>query len=191
MARWLKRIGYRPYLSGIDFNVGCPRQKIERLEWRVEKIADDTGERVTIIGHSLGGLLARATGWSRPQQVRHAIALGSPIKSDAPGLHEHVRPTLQAIQSFWQTFSSNPANCGTPECECGFGRAVTSPTPRGTRFTSIYTRADEVVQWESCIDEKGTNYEVTGLHGSLIVNAQVYRILGSLLAVASFDHVAA
>src|SRR5882757_7115565 len=126
MVRWLKRIGYRPYLSGIDFNVGCPRQKIERLVWRVEKIANDTGERVTIIGHSLGGSLARATGWSRPQQVRHAIALGSPIRNGSAGLHDGVRPTLVAIQSFWQTFSRNPPNCGTPECECGFGAAVSS-----------------------------------------------------------------
>ena len=34
LARWLSRIGYRPYLSGIDWNVGCPDEKSERLGWR-------------------------------------------------------------------------------------------------------------------------------------------------------------
>jgi triacylglycerol lipase len=50
MARWLRRIGYDSYLSGIDFNLGCPREKVERLEARVIGIARETGSRVTLIG---------------------------------------------------------------------------------------------------------------------------------------------
>jgi len=191
MAQWLRRIGYRPYLSGIDFNVGCPRQKIERLEWRVEKIARETNDRVTIIGHSLGGLLARATAATKSDQVRHVIGLGSPIRNGSAGVHDRVRPTLEAIQSFFQTFTRNPENCGTPECACGFASAGYLPMPRGTRFSAIYTRSDEVVQWESCIDERGTSHEVSGLHGSLIVNREVYRIIGTLLGVTSFVTAAA
>jgi hypothetical protein len=52
MARWLRRIGYDSYLSGIDFNLGCPREKVERLEARVIGIARETGSRVTLIGHA-------------------------------------------------------------------------------------------------------------------------------------------
>ena len=66
LARWLGRIGYKPYLSGIDLNVGCPRRKVELVGWRVEKIARETGQRVTIIGHSLGGVLGRAIAASNP-----------------------------------------------------------------------------------------------------------------------------
>src|SRR5258708_8495301 len=29
MARWLARIGYRPYLSGLDLNRGCSRRKVD------------------------------------------------------------------------------------------------------------------------------------------------------------------
>ena len=39
MARWLARIGYRPYLSGIDWNVGCPGRTVELLGRRIQKIA--------------------------------------------------------------------------------------------------------------------------------------------------------
>ena len=42
LARWLGRIGYKPYLSGIDLNVGCPRRKVELVGWRVEKIARES-----------------------------------------------------------------------------------------------------------------------------------------------------
>ncbi len=66
LARWLGRIGYKPYLSGIDLNVGCPRRKVELVGWRVEKIARESGQRVTIIGHSLGGVLGRAIATANP-----------------------------------------------------------------------------------------------------------------------------
>ncbi len=67
MARWLGRIGYKPYLSGIDLNIGCPRRKVELVGWRAEKIARESGQRVTIIGHSLGGVLGRAIAAIEPR----------------------------------------------------------------------------------------------------------------------------
>jgi pimeloyl-ACP methyl ester carboxylesterase len=191
MARWLRRVGYRSYLSGIDLNVGCPRRKIELVGWRIEKIAQDTGERVTIIGHSLGGVLGRAIASTSPANVRQVIALGSPIRDGWTGVHDRLRPVLQAIQSFWQTFSDAPENCGTPECACGFADAVFAPTRADSRFSAIYTRRDEVVQWQSCVDDTGSNYEVPGLHASLIVNPEVYRIIAAILAGQSVAGAAA
>jgi triacylglycerol lipase len=191
LARWLSRIGYQPYLSGIDLNVGCPRRKMELVGWRVEKIARDSGRRVTIVGHSLGGVLARAIAVTNPAVVREVVALGSPIRNGWTGVHDQLRPTLQVIQSFWQTFSDAPESCGTMECSCGFAEAVFAPTPTRSRFSSIYTRGDEVVQWQSCVDDAGANFEVSGLHASLIVNRQVYRILGLILADTAAEHAAA
>jgi pimeloyl-ACP methyl ester carboxylesterase len=191
LARWLNRIGYKSYLSGIDLNVGCPRRKVELVGWRIEKIARESGQRVTLIGHSLGGVLARAIAATNPAAVREVIALGSPIRNGWTGVHDQLRPTLQAIQSFWQTFSSAPENCGTPECPCGFADAVLAPTPERSRFSSIYTRRDEVVQWQACIDDAGMNFEVSGLHASLIVNREVYRILGAILADTAAEYAAA
>lgn len=191
LARWLGRIGYRPYLSGIDLNVGCPRRKVELVGWRVEKIAHESGQRATIIGHSLGGVLGRAIAATNPALVREVVALGSPIRNGWTGVHDQVRPALQAIQSFWQTFSGVQENCGTMECACGFATAVFAPTPPRSRFSAIYTRRDEVVQWQSCIDDLGSNFEVSGRHVGLIVNREVYRILGSILADTAVDNVAA
>ena len=191
LARWLGRIGYKPYLSGIDLNVGCPRRKMELVGWRVEKIARESGQRVTIIGHSLGGVLGRAIAASNPAIVREVVALGSPIRDAWSGVHDQLRPTLEAIQSFWQTFSSAPENCGTMECACGIAEAVFAPTPPRGRFSAIYTRRDEVVQWQSCIDDAGTNFEVSGLHASLIVNREVYRLLATILADTAVDENAA
>jgi triacylglycerol lipase len=191
LARWLGRIGYRPYLSGIDLNVGCPRRKLELMGWRVQNVARDSGRRVTIIGHSLGGVLGRAVAAANPALVSQVVALGSPIRNGWTGVHDQVRPALQVIQRFWQTFSDAPESCGTMECSCGFADAVFAPIPPPSRFCAIYTRRDEVVQWQSCIDDAGANFEVPGLHASLIVNRRVYRILAALLADAAADSAAA
>lgn len=191
LARWLGRVGYRPYLSGIDLNVGCPQRTMELVGWRVEKIARESGQRVTIIGHSLGGVLGRAIAAANPANVRQVVALGSPIRDGWTGVHDRIRPTLQAIQSFWMTFSDEPESCGTSECSCAFVAAVFAPTPGKSRFSAIDTRRDEIVQWQSCIDDAGSNFEVSGLHASLIVNREVYRILGSILAEAPFESAAA
>ena len=141
MARWLGRVGYRPYLSGIDLNVGCPQRTMEVVGWRVEKIARQSGQRVTIIGHSLGGVLGRAIAAANPANVREVVALGSPIRDGWTGVHDQVRPALQAIQSFWQTFSDEPESCGTAECSCAFVAAVLAPTPGRSRFSAISGRS--------------------------------------------------
>ncbi len=66
MSRWLRQIGYRTHLSGININVGCPQRKVERMLGRLEEISKDAGGRIAIIGHSLGGLVACALARQRP-----------------------------------------------------------------------------------------------------------------------------
>src|SRR4051812_1865376 len=55
LQSWLKRIGYRPYSSGIGLNAECPNLLIqERLNETVNQAVKDTRRRVHLIGHSLG-----------------------------------------------------------------------------------------------------------------------------------------
>jgi len=191
MARWLKRIGYQPYLSGIDLNLGCPREKLARLEARVEGIAREGHGRVAIIGHSLGGVLARSIGISIPQAVSHVIGLGAPISNDWDSISREVRPLMQSISGFWQTIAGAPPGCGTAQCECGFARMIHSVTRDASAFTSIYTREDEVLDWRTCLDQSGCNYEVAGRHIGLIVNREVYGLIATVLSNALRPQVAA
>ena len=55
MNRWLKRIGYRPYLSGIGRNAECPDILVDRLLLTIDRAHSETRRRVHLIGHSLGG----------------------------------------------------------------------------------------------------------------------------------------
>ena len=181
MARWLRRIGYSPYLSGIDFNLGCPREKLERLEARVVAIARENESRVAVIGHSLGGVFARSLGGEFPGVVSRVIGLAAPIQHDWDAINRRVGSIMQSVAGVWQTMAGVPENCGTASCECGFARAIASSTRRASAFTSIYSREDDVVDWHSCLDPGGNNYQVRGRHLGLIVNREVYRLIAETL----------
>ncbi len=79
MRIWLQRMGYRPVKSGIDSNPGWSEEIVEELGRHVEDELRDSGRRVTLIGHSLGGLQARSIAQRRPHAVRRLITLGAPL----------------------------------------------------------------------------------------------------------------
>ena len=85
MARTLRRHGVRTYRSHIHANVGCTLNAAAQLEARLESIALRRGSRVQIVGHSLGGMLARGLAVRRPDLVSGIVTMGSPML--APAAH--------------------------------------------------------------------------------------------------------
>ncbi len=90
MARTLRRRGYRTYRSHITANVGCTINAAALLEARLESIAIRRDAPVSIVGHSLGGMLARGLAVRRPDLIAGIVTMGSPML--APGAH-HVALT--------------------------------------------------------------------------------------------------
>ncbi|RZI87700.1 MAG: alpha/beta fold hydrolase, partial [Microbacterium sp.] len=85
MATMLRGAGYRTYRSHIHVNMGCTREAADRMERRIETIATRRGRKVSIVGHSLGGMLARGLAVRRPDLISGIVTLGSPML--APGAH--------------------------------------------------------------------------------------------------------
>lgn len=192
LSLWLTRIGYRPYLSGIDWNVGCPDEKSERLGWRLEHLNQECGSPAVLVGHSLGGVLARAIATRWPGRVSQVVTLGSPARIDWSVVRPRYRPAMRAFQTMWHALHNLPAQCGTEHCSCRFGNTVASDFPPAVELSSIYTREDEVVDCRACVAAGADNHEVSGSHLSLVVNPEVYRLLARLLALTAgpFDSAA-
>src|ERR1700681_1037559 len=79
LSNWLERIGYKPHLSGILFNAKDSESVLAGLRHRLVKIESAAGSRVSLVGHSRGGLLAKVLSQRRPQSVEQVITLGSPL----------------------------------------------------------------------------------------------------------------
>src|SRR3954452_17538608 len=93
MARWLKRTGHRPYRAGIASNVDCSGRAIQRLERRLECLAEDSGAKVAIVGHSRGGSFARVLAVRRPDLVSGVVTLGSPL-CDSLDVHPVIHASV-------------------------------------------------------------------------------------------------
>jgi pimeloyl-ACP methyl ester carboxylesterase len=92
---WLSRIGYVPVASGLRRNTGFTRKKLEQLEQRALATVHNAGRPISIIGHSLGGIYARAIARRNPDAVRAIVTMGSPLKFDAGP----IAPPFTAIYS--------------------------------------------------------------------------------------------
>lgn len=78
MARFLKSLGYRAEMAGIPFNPGPSRFVMERTE-RVFQDLSAHG-KVSLIGVSLGGVLARDLARRYPAKVSCVVTLCSPVR---------------------------------------------------------------------------------------------------------------
>jgi pimeloyl-ACP methyl ester carboxylesterase len=104
---WLRRMGYSPVPSGLDRNPGWSEPLVNDLGELAEAHFRRSGQRVTIIGHSMGGLQGRAVAARRTRAVRHVIALGSPLTMARGRLPDEVRIT--AIYSRGDRIVRHPA----------------------------------------------------------------------------------
>src|SRR6266851_9348097 len=92
-ANWLRSRGHQVFFSGILANADCPRRVIDRLSNIVLERYARAGEKLVLIGHSLGGIYARELARRLPQCVEQVILLGSPIKDP----HKHANPYVKML----------------------------------------------------------------------------------------------
>jgi hypothetical protein len=72
--------------------------------------------------------------------------------------------------------------CLTEGCRCAFTRDYTGPFPESVNLTSIYSKEDGVVRWQSCVVPYADNVEVRGTHVGLVLNPEAYVAIAAALA---------
>jgi triacylglycerol lipase len=171
---WLTRIGYQPFHSGIVFNVRHSEHMLGGLRHRLIEVEEKTGKRVSVIGHSRGGLLAKVLSHRRPDAVEQVITLGAPLAdwTDLTTMTHHAVGVVKIANEIAYGRKLNPE--GRFDHELALNPVV--PT------TSIYTRSDDVVNFRSCLRSDIPALPVWGSHNGLVVNPEVYRLVGRLLA---------
>ncbi len=181
---WLRRIGYRPYYSRIGCAADCPNRLSIRLDETIDRAFVETGRRVHIIGHSLGGVFARSAAVRKPGRVASVITLGTPYRGLA--VHRMILGLSDILRNrIWNGGSGLSPKCATSRCSCTFGRSLGRKWPRSIRQTAVYTKCDGIVDWRYCLSGKSEiDVEVVGTHLGLPFNASVLSCVGSRLAAS-------
>lgn len=174
MASVLRQQGFRTYRSAIRVNVGCTLDAAAQLERRIEWVAARRGLRVQIVGHSLGGMLARGLAVRRPDLVSGIVTLGSPML--APGAH-HVS-LARSVDTLVRLNRAGVGRLMSQDCVQGSCARQSfeesrSPLAPGVGFTAVYSKRDGIVDWRACIDPIAVPVEVRSSHIGMAFDPQV------------------
>jgi pimeloyl-ACP methyl ester carboxylesterase len=183
MTQWLRRTGHRTRKAGIRSNVDCSSASVERLAGRLECLAEETGQRVAIIGQSRGGNLAKVLAVRHPELVSGIVTLGSP-QLDPFDVHPLVRMQVYAVgtlgtlglKGFFKHGCKNGACCQS------FWKDLAGPMPGGVGYLSVYSKSDGVVRWRACLDPEAEHLEIRASHVGMAVAPRAYRAIAGALA---------
>jgi triacylglycerol lipase len=171
MSFFLRHRGFRTYRAQIHVNVGCTRQAADRLERRLESIAARRNRKVTIVGHSLGGMLARGLASRRPDLVEGIITMGSPVL--APGaVHKVLAWDAQVLSRLTRAGFGGmmSADCLGGQCARLSWEESQQEIDRDLGFTAIYSKRDGIVDWRACLDASAEHVEVRTSHCGMAVD---------------------
>jgi pimeloyl-ACP methyl ester carboxylesterase len=165
---FLARRGYEVHGWGLGRNYG-PRAGVEAaMLAKLDALHAKTGRSVSLIGQSLGGAYARLLAAQRPAAVRSVITLGSPVAG-------HPRAS-----NAWRVYEFTSGSSSTDPLRW---KLLTQPPQVPT--TSIYSRSDGIVAWQTSVEASRAHtesIEVVSSHVGMAVHPVVLYAIADRLA---------
>lgn len=179
LRSFLSSLGYKAHPWLLGTNDGTERIQNALLR-RFKRLRQHYDQPIALVGHSLGGVFARELGREFPQDVAQVITLGSPFGiTDVNAVNPLVRRLFEHVSGDSvenrraQLLQSDPSH------------------PIGIPCTSVFSRTDGVVHWQTCLEKKTPltqNVEVWGSHCGLVVNPSVLHVVADRLAQQGSQH---
>ncbi|MBT8071725.1 MAG: alpha/beta hydrolase [Gammaproteobacteria bacterium] len=174
LGRYLRYLDYDVYDWGLGRNRGNVDGDMIRVGERAKALYAELGAAsVTLIGWSLGGVVAREAARLFASCVREVITLGTPIVGG---------PKYTAVASRFAKIAKIDLDEFEKEVHARNSIGIRQP------LTCIYSRSDGVVGWRACVDtynEQARNIEVSSSHFGIGVNGRVWKIIANTLAGSS------
>lgn len=175
LIRYLRSLGYRADGWGLGRNLGVRTvgQDAEKLLDRIRNMADSRGASLTLVGVSLGGMLARLAAHRLPNEVREVITIASPYAGDP-------RAT-----NVWRVYEWVSGERITDDQARSRLAEIAAPLPVPT--TAIWSRNDGLVNGSACHvpSEPGLrSVEIPGSHMGVQLRPRVMRAVADALAAS-------
>lgn len=171
LRRALAFLGYDVYGWELGLNNGqCTNLFYRQLIHRLEEVAK--GEKVAVIGWSLGGAYARWLAHEKPELVSQVITLGSPFAGDFSRIKKEVRELFEKM-----------AGSKLEDLDCRLLETI-KKTPL-VPTCSIFSRTDAVVHYTCSLENEtvtSENVEIECSHCGLPFYSEVIRVLANRLA---------
>lgn len=168
LRAYLSSKGYDARHWGLGTNEGHPVRDTKRLMERIKNDPSLAGQKLSLVGWSLGGVIAREIARMMPDRISGVVTYGSPVVGG---------PTYTPAADMW----------GPEACASLARRAaeVERLSPIQVPVAVIFSKRDEVVSWPACIDRNSplaTHYEVDSPHIAMGIDPSVWLVIGEKLA---------
>lgn len=172
MRALLRRLGYRAYGWGLGRNLGVRSigGEGERLIARIEAIRNETGEKVTLVGVSLGGIMARVVAHRRPDLVREVVTISSPFAGSP------------SATNVWRPFEWLTGEKITDPAVAERLEEAVRPLP--VPSTAIWSRSDGFVNGLICHTGEDHAIRIRSSHLLVQMRASVLRAVAEVLAAS-------
>ena len=176
LRHYLQSLGYKPWGWELGFNFGPRAGVLDEAKSNLIRTFESTGQKVSLIGWSLGGVYARELAKEMPHRVRSVITLGTPFA----GSHKSTNA--------WRVYELTSGRKIERESE-NYDLPAAPPVPT----TSIYSRTDGVVAWQASIqvpsqaNPQTENIEVIASHIGLGLNPSAWWAVADRLAQPEDD----
>lgn len=168
--RWyLRSLGHDSVQWGLGRNGSDVETTVERFATRLEKMVADAGGRpASLVGWSLGGVIACETARNRPDLVDRLVTFGTPAQGGP-------------------SFTRGASRFGVDECTriATIQDDANRNDPLRLPTTAVFTKNDGVVDWKACIDPWALDIrhvEVRSSHFGLGIDPDVWKIVADALA---------
>jgi triacylglycerol lipase len=170
---YLRGLGYCPYGWGLgrNFGVRTAGAEAERLIERIAAIRAETGEKVTLIGVSLGGIMARIAAHRHPELIREVITVSSPFAGP---------PTATNVWRQFEWLTGEKIN--DPAVTARLEEAV---RPLPVPATAIWSRSDGLVNGLICREGEGSacrDIEISSSHLFVQMKPETLRAVAEVLS---------
>lgn len=173
LRRYLTRLGYDVHGWALGRNLG-PRAvgpEGEKLLARLHAIHRDAGDKVSLVGWSLGGVMARFLAHRAPEAVRQVVTFGAPFAGD---------PKATNVWRLYELLTGQRL-----DDHRALSQLAEAALPPDVPCATIYSRGDGVVAWRNCVengDHATEHIEVRGSHCGMAVNPTVLYAIATRLA---------
>ena len=182
LEKRLRRDGYCVFslrLGGMfdTYNTHGIESIAQRVHEKVERLCKRyTLKKLSVIGHSKGGLIGRyyVKRLGGRRRVRALITLGTPHHGNPWTLLGLFSPLALISKSIWQMYPMSPF----------IRRLKKGPFPKHVRMASIYSKEDRVCFYKSAMldvppkSKNLKNIELPGItHAGLVTRQSVYHVI--------------
>lgn len=171
---YIGALGYEtfPWELGRNLGIRSVGETGERILERLMEIHRTSGEKVSLVGWSLGGIIARQMARQATGAVRQVITLGSPFSGD---------PSATNVTRLYEYLTGDRLNAANIAARLEVeNRGLPVPS------TAIFSRQDGITAWENCLDpvegQRTENIEIYGSHLGLPFNPAALYVIADRLA---------